>query len=264
MIKKFIHSTLKVLFNPHLIFMKIQRELREKILVLQYGKVGSRALVISLQPYFKVYQIHNMQNFLSMGFKPYSHEEGRKHGKRFTVITLVREPVGRAISAFFQNFHLHGHPLYIGEKKYIQSLSIDRLISIFHDKYQSMPSLWKLDWFDEQFYKITGIDVCAKPFDISRGWMEYENEFAKTLLIRFENLESIGEETIRKFIALSRFTLIKKHVSSEKWYGDILDQFLNKIIFSTESLGNIYNSKICKHFYSQKEIFIFCKKWARK
>ena len=90
------------------------------------------------------------------------------------VISPIREPVRRNISAYFENYY---KPYKMTMNKFI-------------DKYIHHESLL---WFDRHLKPVWGIDVYAEPFDKEQGWQIYEGEQVKLLVIRLEDFDKLDE-----------------------------------------------------------------------
>ena len=239
------------------------------VLIYQMGKVGSTAVLESVSPYLKVCHIHNREHF----FRHHKEAEDydlwqdiRDKKKKWKVISGVREPVARSISSFFQNMDDPVVPsLYVGTREHIQSLKISELINIFL-KRVPMYLGEANDWFDGNIKKFFDLDVYAKPFDAGRGFAVYENSHAELLLIRQEDLRTVGAGEVRKFLAIDDkdFCLQETNRSQDKWYSPLRREFERALRLSEEALDGFYNAKYSRHFYGQEEIRRFREKWAQK
>ena len=114
---------------------------------------------------------------------------------RWKVITLVREPVVRNISGFFESVE-YLIPDFYGRLEKGQ-LSLDELShSFIHDyKFHDIP----LHWFDIELKAALGIDVFASSFPIDKGFAMYESVKADLLLLRLESLSDCYDEAFRQF-----------------------------------------------------------------
>lgn len=178
-------------------------------------------------------------------------------GKRWKIITLVREPVGRNVSLFF-------HYLRNRDRKRLEKLdSINALKKYFIKKdtldglnYHNTP----LQWLDDEMKEVFGIDVYQTHFPCEKGYEIYTGENADVLLIRMESLNNCYNQAFNKFMGLDDFSLAVKNVARK---GDCLkcEEFLATAVLPTEYLDRMYTSRYATHFYSQAEIKHFREEW---
>jgi hypothetical protein len=191
-------------------------------------------------------------------------------GKRWKVVTLTREPIGRNISTFFENLDVT--PLDAGRRYQIQSdyygfeivleiENVDELIELFFERlYHDRP----LVFFDEEIKGVLGIDVFAGPFPTARGYQIFERERADVLLIRLENLNGCATNAFGEFLGLEGFTLVNANIGSQKIYAPLYERFKRSIVLPQSYVERMYGSKYMRHFYSPEEIARFRSKWRTK
>ena len=118
----------------------------------------------------------------------------RQRDRRWDVITLVRDPVARNVSLFFEKLEV---PIGYDWFERRQRLSDDELLSelapLFDRHVLDPGGLARLDvdplhWFDFEMAPVFGIDIFASPFSPNVGWQIYEGERARLLLIRTADL----------------------------------------------------------------------------
>jgi len=89
----------------------------------------------------------------------------------------------------------------------------------------------------------------------------YENERAKILLIRLEDLNHCAAEALRTFLGIEDFTLHTTNIGKKKQYHTMYKAFLNDLRVPDSYLDMMYNSQYSNHFYSKDEIATFRNKW---
>ena len=166
------------------------------ILVYQMGKVGSSSVTASLKArgVESTFHVHRMdpdnirsvrQGHARRNRSPLDERHGellyryviakRRPGK---VITLVREPISRNVSAFFENF-----TTFTGVAYEDSGFTTDQIIDIFIREYDhSVP----LSWFDVELKKTLGIDIFEHPFPFEAGYATIANGALDLLLITAE------------------------------------------------------------------------------
>jgi Putative capsular polysaccharide synthesis protein len=184
----------------------------------------------------------------------------KKSKRTWKIITLTRDPVGRNISAFFQNIDLYFDNFI---ERYNGGIISNKEISekFFREYQHNIP----LEWLDLEINDVFGIDLYKHEFPVDKGYLiqNSENGF-DCMVIRMEDLNRCHKDAFRDFLGIQNFTLVKENISDTKDYSNIYKSFLNEITFPDWYLESMYSSKYAKHFYSDVEIQEFCKRWGKK
>jgi hypothetical protein len=237
------------------------------------GKVGSAAIRDSLNAIGQEnYQVHYLSpkklsnlidrhNKLGMKIPPHilrSQEVlsgNLLQQKSVKIITLIRDPVARNVSAFFQNLSSY----FPG--KAIEELDSEAMIETFISKY---PHRISIDWFKGEFLPTTKIDICVNPIDKDLGNYVFESENLSALLLKVESNDETKLEAIQKFLDLpNTFELLKTNIGEEKSYAEKYKEFKSKIALPSTYLDEMYNSKLIQHFYTEENISQMRVKWER-
>jgi hypothetical protein len=180
-------------------------------------------------------------------------------GQPIKIISLVRDPVARNVSTFF-----YALPQFIPdwkEKEAQQLLFASELNAIFERKQHFIQTA--LNWFDEQIKDAVGLDVYAVPFDKTRGWQVYKQGLIELLVLRMEDLQRTGEDTLRKFLNLPHLKMVKVNTGEEREAYELYRRFLTHPI-SQEYLEMTYSTKLARHFYTVEEIEQFIHRWRNQ
>ena len=256
-IKFQIHWRLRELFE------KLNLLINSKvILVYTMGKVGSTSIYYSLKKIFKwkVIFIHRMikenieeynKVFIDSNLKPHRSKIGelflkKIDSKNVKIITLIREPIGRNISDFFQDL-----PVYLKNYTMVDYYNDQDIIDQFMSNY---PHDIPLNWFDNEFFATTKIDVFNSHFDTEKKFCHLKKEDVEVLLIRVDLEDEEKEKLINDFLQLKEFKIERHNVASAKYYSFKYKSFLKNCTFNKEYITKMLDSKYCKHFYSEKEI----------
>jgi hypothetical protein len=176
-----------------------------------------------------------------------------KGKRKAKIITLVREPLSRNISAFFQNFQI-----YIGSDKNVTDYQLNKLIDIFIKEYShDVP----LQWFNFEFEKATGINVYNYPFPKHKGYMKIEENNIELLLMKLEIPDTLKESVIADFMHLDKFRLISKNIGKDKTYSKTYQQFKKTVRLPSTYIHKMLSSQYARHFYSEKDISALWVKW---
>jgi hypothetical protein len=250
------------------------------VLIWQMGKVGSSSVYQSIRralPGTPIFHVHVLSDTLIRRGEVYKRalQEGTKAhlqnvalrkalldtagGRRWKIITLVREPMGRNLSSFFQNLDVHLDP---SERELLRAsrLPVETLAQVFLDRFDhDRPAVW----FDLEIKGLLGIDVFAEGFPVERGYGTYSNGRFDLLLIRMEDLERVGTDAVREFLGASAFTLETTNVGDDKSYARLYGEMKRQIRFDAGMLDRIYDTRYARTFYSTDEISKLKIRWMR-
>lgn len=253
---------------------------REPIVVYQMAKVGSRTVYRSLRsldlprPVLHAHVLNDLDALEERIRQLYPDpvgtlaeiENGRKlrrrilrsRGRTWHVITLVRDPVSRDVSAFFHNLTEVIPDVY--ERYARDEIALADIGDAFLHQYDHDAPL---SWFQSQLEPVFGIDVFAVPFDTTAGYATYETPTARLLLIRLEDLETHGKTAISEFLGLDGFELVSTNRARNKPYSDLYSAFERDVTLPASYLARMYDSRLARHFYTDAEIEGFKERWTK-
>jgi len=197
------------------------------------------------------------------------YEQIQKKDRHWKIITLVREPVARNISTFFENLDVAIKP---DGKKYVVKSDyygidievglddVEPLGSLFFDRMQHDRPL---QYFDNEIKAVFGIDVYSGEFPTQKGYRIYPAENADLLLIRLENLNACARTAFREFMGIDDFSLVQTNVGSEKIYAPLYSAFKRTVHLPESYIDRMYNAKYTRYFFTEGEIQGFRDKWIK-
>ena len=221
----------------------------EKILIFQYGKVGSTSIrqSDSSSKYCPKIQETYKEKFIQTHSHIVAKDILSKY-KNILVINIVRLPIERNISAFFENLK--------------KACSNHNELSIYEiiQKYDQNPwyTLGKIDNWMSSFFKIFNIDINKFKFDRINKYNKLKFNGNDILLFRFEDLKYITSNILPKY---NIFVNKKRNVSSGKPYGKLYETFKETYKIHDSEKEKIINSKITNIYYSKEEILEHIKKY---
>ena len=266
---------------------------KEQLIIYQMGKVGSSTVLKSLETFgleMPIYHVHFMsQEILDKHEKIYKNNfsgnmywtitqlwqnqclrkqllKGLK-GQKWKIASLVRDPIARNISAFFQPPNMiileSNHQVIIKSKIYDYEMNlttegIEKLTDIFIRKFDNEAPM---GFFDREFKGVLGIDVYSTEFPKSKGYRIYEGEHIDVLVMRLEDLDKIASEAFKDFLGIEGLSMVKSNIGNKKSYADIYREVLDSIRLPDSYIEEMYASKYAQYFYSEEEICTFKKKW---
>jgi hypothetical protein len=225
------------------------------VLIYQMGKVGSTSLGRSLANGYPGISVNTHDFFAEHRkwlvrrlFRSVSEE-----GTELDVITLIREPVGRNISAFFENYER-----FAGVKYQKSDLTVAQLRDLFLANYlHDLP----LEWFENHIERTFGIDVYASPFPES-GYATYEKGGVRLLVIKLEIPDTAKEKAVGEFLELRAFQLTRANVGDVKEYADQYTAFKREVHLPSHYLDRMCRSRYFTHFYSPDVIEEVRQRWT--
>ena len=258
---------------------------REPLLIYQTGKVGSSTVLKSLKALdldMPIFHIHTLtpegiaHGEAIHGHSLRSHFPRSKHllesqylrremdrglnGKKWKIVTLVREPVARNISSLFQIIDLL-LPNFI-DRYESKSIKVEELTELFLEQYP-VESRYT-NWFDLELKPVFGIDVFSSSFPTSKGYKIYRGKHAHVLLLRLESLSKCAQDAFKEFLNIEQFILMETNISREKEYYTAYKEFVDSVVLPDWYIEEIYTLKYVQHFYSEEEINAFKAKWYKK
>lgn len=258
--------------------VQLRRELRAgpPVVVYQMGKVGSLAVLRSLEaqgvhPVAHAHRLHPSSiRAVDLGIEALNPEAARQRWQERNeglllydeiiarrrpacFITLVREPVGRNVSAFFQNLEVY-FPGAVPDE-------MDVLREGFLERY---PHHLPLTWFDDEFAAALDIDVYAKPFPREEGALQLRRGPFEVLILKVELPDAQKANAIADFLSLEPFPLVRENVGAAKKYGNMYQQFKETVTLPQAYLDRMAQAKYTRHFYTDEEIDAMVARWSEK
>jgi len=219
----------------------------EKILIFQYGKVGSTSIrkSDSNSKYCPIIQKTYDKKFIQTHSHIVAKDVLSKY-KNILVINIVRLPIDRNISAFCENIK--------SQCKNYNQLSINEIIQ----KYDQLYTVKETDNWMSGFFKIFNIDIDNFKFDKINKYNKLRFNGNDILLFRFEDLEYITSDIFPKY---NIFVNKKINESSKKFYAKLYKTLKETYRINDFEKEKIINSKITNIYYSKEEILEHIKKY---
>jgi len=232
------------------------------VMVFQMGKVGSTSIYKSLRRQYKGAVSHAHGDIDNPEFwNSYMMYVQANNGGRLKIISSIRDPVSRNVSAFFHNVSGSGNT------QDRSNLSIEELLNGFLDNPEQrgkrevfLDHQQPLRWFDDNILRYFDIDVYEKRFS-EHGITLYCSGNVELLVMRHDICDQQKEQAIREYLDLPNFRLKNTNIGEQKDYADLYHEFKKKAVIPDSYLDDMCASKYFKHFYSTKEIAEIRHKW---
>jgi len=208
------------------------------ILIYQPGKVGSMSIYKSLKKYKKnVFHTHFLNhNHKSLEIRTFYNEFVLKK-RKVKIITLIRNPFKRNESSFFELKNM-----FINKKKY----TTNQIRKIYINDF---PHFDIINWFENELFRSTGIDVYKKKL-IDDMYQKYKMNNFEVLLLKCEISNKHKEKIICDFLKLNKFKINNTNRSKDKSYSKLYSDFKESIKYPDFITKKIKNSIYYKSFYN--------------
>lgn len=238
------------------------------VLVYQMGKVGSTSYATALEKVdgISVMHIHRLNKrntetmisrFLCDGMVGLAIKERRwqavadfidKCSHRIYILSAMRNPIDRNISAFFQNLEQE------------INANIKKLMKNFLESYNhQIPERW----FEAQFLEALGVDIYRYPFDKKRGWGSFDCRNYKCLLVTAEADDPKKVEGLNSFLGTDIKSLPRKNIGAGKQYSVLYRKFKERLILPESYIDSQLNTRVVSHFYTSAKIDEFKQRWCQ-
>lgn len=165
------------------------------------------------------------------------------------VITLVRDPVARYVSAQFQT--LDHEPIARDDP--------DRAVQQLQDEIRDGGKV-RFDWFEREMEPFLGVNPIYEPFDREEGYAIIQAPRAEVLVLKLERLSDLIPGVVSDFVGRD-LSVVTANRGSEKEYAEYYQEVRQRLSLSEETCEDIYGHDHVTHFYTSEEANTFAKKW---
>jgi hypothetical protein len=273
-IAKYLGSLVELIYQ---IKFKTLRFKKPPIVILTPGKVGSSSVYYTLKKESK-HQVFHIHNFSEVGIEKSirDHIHSNRKSKplhlivsiilrkklstysgKLYIISIIREPISREISSFFQNTDQHKDIL---ENKKLE-IDTNMAQKMLRKKFEADICKELKDWFDLEIKSNFGIDVFAKKFDDK--YVISHNNNNHLLLLKMEELDTVFPSAIRDFLNLDApLKLQKANVGDNKYYAKTYRSIRKSIKLDSKVISQVVNSTFFQHFYIKDKAKVI-DKWSK-
>ncbi len=174
------------------------------------------------------------------------------------IITMIREPIASAVSAFFYRLAKSDDDVF---RTCVESNDPEPLLRKHNFDFDEIERLY-LKWLDSEVGATLGLDVYHRPFDRAQGSQVYRQEKFDLLVAKLECDDRLLEDTIRGFLSLDAFRLTRRNTALEKPYHELYESFRRRLALAPELVHRIYAHRSVRHFYTDDEIDRFIQRWG--
>lgn len=235
------------------------------VIVFQMAKVGSSAIAAALEDAGRpVFHVHRMnaphlqalrETRAGLGWRvppvPRHDRLGIRlnerviaTGRRAKIITLVRDPIARNYSSYFEHLdHIWNTP------QAHTVIQLDALASGFLTRF---PHDEPLTWFDDEMRPVTGIDVYDHAFPAS-GELTIRTDRLDLLVLKSELEDAAKANSVARFLGLDALVLRTVNATVQKPKGAVYRRFLERVSPGEAYVDRMLDSRYTRHFYTPAE-----------
>ncbi|HVF41914.1 MAG TPA: putative capsular polysaccharide synthesis family protein [Pyrinomonadaceae bacterium] len=178
---------------------------------------------------------------------------GPRHPAR--IVSLVRDPVARNISFYFETLDI----LWQTERAY-EHVGVERLLAEYHERFGHERGV---DWFDNEFKPVLGIDVYDHPFPRDKGYQRIDSGPYEVLIMRHDLDDRVKERCLAELVGVGSVSLKPANVGAQKPYADVYREFLRRVELPEDYVERMLGSKYARHFYGPEELARFRARWLK-
>lgn len=242
-------------------------QLNPNIIVFTMGKVASTAVSQSLRAAnFPIYDVHaltpgrimarletefanaerrTIPNHLINSIKV--HNDLARYDKN-RVISLIREPVMRNISAVFQNL-----PLRLAD-------DFDEIVARLQRYQPTIPDFW----FENDFIPTTGINVLSADVDATSDHFLFSNDRFEVLILKMEASDARKSEIVSDFVG-ANVNVIRQNEANDKWYSEAYAKIGESLdLMGSDYLEKCFSLRYFRQFFSDEERAAVARKFNYK
>jgi hypothetical protein len=240
----------------------INNNIFDKIDFLVYSshKTSTQTMIKSLsKSNYKTFHIHHIDNLKLRKNNIDTSKENfiqevkiynKKYKKKLKIISLIRNPVDRLISSFFQSYYNDEiRLLNVNENDTtIMKYSINELCKIFLEKLKNKT----LPNYYESLYELSDIfqiDIVQNLKLINNNYYYYENDLIQLYVLDFTKINNL--KYINNSLNTKILKIVPDNLSVNKKYYPIYSEFRNIMCNNEE-----YNS-IVKDYYKKIDLSFF-------
>jgi len=175
-----------------------------------------------------------------------------KKKKKIKVITLIRDPFSRGVSAYFQNAALRNQ----AKSKDLESIRRE-IINYSKDV--------SLDWFQTDFNKFFNYNIFNYPFDKKQGTKRITiMDRFEVLLLKTNQLRIKGKQEIEEFLGITIDSLLNVNKRDESSVADIYNKIRDYYYEEMDPFNEKFNSQFTQHFFDSDELESLRLKYLKK
>ena len=242
------------------------------VLVYQMGKVASSSVYHSLKKYpqychafhthiltaewIKAKATKRSHTLLNPDRRNQNSQDLRRNiiepGHPAKIITLVRDPFARSISAFFENSaSVHKAPAgTVAAMHYLKSAFFAET-NLLHPDY----------WFEKEFNHALKLNIFDYPFNPEQGWSRFSKSPYEVLVLSTDLSDKEKALRVEEFVDIPGFKLERKNTTPPGGRLELYNSFKAHIRFPEKAIEKVLNTQYSRHFFDADKRAALRKRW---
>jgi len=228
----------------------------DKIIIYQFGKVGSSTLWATFSKYKETRHTHYFNKNMLKG--------------NTLIINVVRNLFDRNISALFECINYKpiradyiipkdGKHIREGVILYTEKREVNDMINFFREvNIEKLLKIRYKNWYT-YFNEQLGINIFSDPFDTNKKYDLYKTDNITVIILRFEDIDDW--ENILNTLFTQEIKLKSENLTNQKNIYDLYTLFKKNYKYSDEEINLIKEIDFMKKYYTEDEITKFIKKY---
>jgi len=177
--------------------------------------------------------------------------EIKDSSRKWNIITMVRDPFSTYLSHIFQNPQIF-RPFLLNDDGILDKDKVQRHIyDIFTNP--SPEKDFITEWFDQEFFGFTGVDIYQYPFDPQKGYSIIREKKFNIAIMSLETLDENLPIVFKKFSGSDKdISIKKKNVRNKNDKSGFYKSLKQNISVPREGLKEFYSTKYANHFFSEE------------
>ncbi|MGH7443871.1 MAG: putative capsular polysaccharide synthesis family protein [Longimicrobiales bacterium] len=170
------------------------------------------------------------------------------------IVTLVREPIARNVSAYFHILEV----LWQRSDAY-SALSTEELTRGFLERGRHIVPL---EWFDQEFRPVTDLDVYSTPFPAAAGCLRLRAGPHDVLVLRADLDDAAKAQRLAEWLGLEDFELMRMNEAGRKHYAGTYAAAIRQMRLPPSYVDEMLESRYARHFFSAAELMQLRAQWV--
>ena len=186
--------------------------------------------------------------------------------KKVKLIYIVRDPVSRALSGYFQGFKIWYKKKSLADIK-VFNKEFDTIYSKitgpeFKSSFLSETVTYQANWIEKEVKPFFDISIEKDLLETHADYHIYKKDNIEMLVLKLEKLNQTFENAIEKFLGIKvRLVKANSHKGREGANFEFYSFFKNRFKLPENAVNEIYGQPFVKKFYTTGEIEQFKNTW---
>ncbi|MCH2160762.1 MAG: putative capsular polysaccharide synthesis family protein [Phycisphaerales bacterium] len=183
--------------------------------------------------------------------------DGAARGDRVHFISLARDPLAVNVSWLF-----FGLQRWFSRRRNTDpaEISAEMIESFFHS---SFPHDGILNWFDEEWSKVTGFETRELGEVRERGFLVREHENIRACVMSAHDSDEAKSRTIADFLSLKpeQVGITRRNLGSDRRSSEVYERLKKSIARDKDYRDRMYDSEYARTFFTKRQIDGFHDTW---